>query len=800
MKIKAHTKENYGGLDGFRLAAALFVIAIHTSPLASFSTDADFFLTRILARVAVPFFLMVTGQFVAGRFLEGANGRDGTSALRRYLCKILLLYLASILLYLPIGIYAGHYKDLTFGAVLRMLVFDGTFYHLWYFPACITGVLLVYLMSRVLKLPGMLAVSSLLYLIGLLGDSYFGLVQKLPPLERIYEFGFQIFSYTRNGLFLAPLFLVLGAWVGKGSIRTEEIGFTEKIEENSRRYIALNLTGLSVSFLLMTGEAFCLRHYEFQRHDSMYLMLVPVMIFLYRSLLCLRAKSRKLLRSAALWVYVLHPAFIVVVRGIAKPLKMTSLLVDNSIVHYLAVTVLSLGAGFCMALLQRRLPRRRMRETLAEGVGSGCRAGDAGQPWSTGKTGDTGQAWSTGKTGDVGQAWTAGKAGGAGQPWTAGKAGDAGQAWSAGRAWIQIDRNALSENVAFLRSLLPEGCRLMPAIKANAYGHGAIPIAGELNRLGVDAFCVACIAEGIALRRAKIKGKILILGYTPPEDFPLLVRYRLSQTVIDYTYAELLARSGLKLHVHVGIDTGMHRLGIRCEDIEDIIAVFEMKNLIIDGMMTHLSACDSPDAESRAFTKEQIDAFYQVAEILEARGFSLPKLHMQSSYGLLNYPCLNADYVRAGIVLYGVHSSAENTAAFGQKLSPVLSLMARVISVRTLYPGDSAGYGMTFTAEKDMRIAVLSIGYADGLPRTLSCGKSYVLIHGCRAPIVGRVCMDLTLVDVSEIPQTQTGDIAVIIGKSGELEITAEEIAEQCGTITNELLSRLGPRLERIVT
>lgn len=739
-----HTKEKYGGLDGFRLAAALFVIAIHTSPLTSFSADADFFLTRILARVAVPFFLMVTGQFVVNRLLDGSNSRygangsdnahsmNGAAVLRRYLCRISLFYLLSILLYLPIGIYAGHYKNLTFGAAMRMLFFDGTFYHLWYFPACITGVLLVFLMSRALKFPGVLAVSSLLYLIGLLGDSYFGLVQQLPLLEGIYEIGFQFFSYTRNGLFLAPLFLTLGAW--------SENAFLQSYAKNPKSHIALCLTGLGVSFGLMTAEAFYLRHLGWQRHDSMYLMLIPVMIFLYQSLLCLGGKSGKLLRSAALWIYVLHPAFIVVVRGIAKLLKMTALLIDNSLIHYLAVTALSLGAGFCLALLQGWFSRRRTQA-----------AGHRTQV-------------------------------------------------SVGRAWIQLDKNALAENITFLRSLLPEGCRLMPAVKANAYGHGAVPIARELNRLGVDAFCVACLAEGISLRKAKIKGEILILGYTPPEDFPLLVQYRLAQTVIDYAYARLLARSGLKIHVHVGIDTGMHRLGIRCENIEDITSVFEMQNLIIDGMCTHLCACDSPDAQRIEFTQKQIDAFYQVADILKAQGISLPKLHLQSSYGLLNYSCPGAGYVRAGIALYGVHSTAANAAAFPHRLTPVLSLMARVISVRELYPGDSAGYGITFTAETNMRIAVLSIGYADGLPRTLSCGRGHVLIHGSKAPIVGRVCMDLTIVDVSEIPRTQAGDTAVIIGKSGSLEITAEEVAEQCGTITNELLSRLGPRLERIVT
>ena len=785
------TKTNYGGLDNFRLAAALLVVAIHTSPLTSLSADADFFLTRILARVAVPFFLMVTGQFVVGRFLNGAG--KGKGAPWRYLCKIMLLYLFSILLYLPIGIYAGHYKALTLGTALRMLFFDGTFYHLWYFPACIMGVLLVYLMSRALKLPAMLAVSSLLYLIGLLGDSYFGLVQKAPFLEGIYEFGFQIFSYTRNGLFLAPLFLVLGAWLG-----TKKDPLPEKYAEKPGHYTAFCLAGLCVSFLLMTAEAFWLRSLEFQRHDSMYLMLVPVMLFLYQSLLCLRAKSRRLLRSAALWVYVLHPAFIVVVRGIAKPLKMTALLVDNSIVHYLAVAVLSLGAGLCMAFLQSRISRRRAQASLLEGVIAACRTRDDSDAWDGEDAApDGGQANGLDEAAD-----SSGPSGlntplDGGRPFRVG--GRPRHARADGRAWIQLDMNALSENVSLLRSLMPEGCRLMPAIKANAYGHGAVPIARELNRLGVDAFCVACITEGISLRKAGIKGEILILGYTTPEDFSLLSRYQLTQTVIDYPYAELLAQSGIKLHVHVGIDTGMHRLGIRCENIEDIAAVFEMKNLIIDGMCTHLSSCDSPDRESVTFTKQQIDAFYQVAEILEAQGYSLPRLHLQSSYGLINYPCENTDYVRAGIVLYGVHSSHEKAAAFPLKLSPVLSLMARLVSVRTLHPGDSAGYGMSFTAEKEMRVAVLSIGYADGLPRALSCGRGHVLIHGCKAPIIGKVCMDLTLADISHIPQAQAGDAAVIIGSSDGQEIRAEDLAELCGTITNELLSRLGARLERIV-
>lgn len=728
-----HTKDNFGWLDRFRLLAALLVIAIHTSPLGAFSPEGDFFLTRVLARIAVPFFLMVTGQFTVDKLIMHEKGQGKRQVLLRYLRKILILYLMSIILYLPVGIYAGHYQDMTFVSLLKMILFDGTFYHLWYFPACLLGVMLVYLMGRFLKLRGILVATAVLYLIGLCGDSYYGLIQKLPILEKIYEFLFQICSYTRNGLFFAPLFLALGAWCA---------------QENRHRF-SVHLAISVLSLLLMTVEAFTLRQLSWQRHDSMYLMLVPAMISLYRLLLSLPGlcgKMGKYFRRASLWIYILHPAFIILVRGAAKVIHLTPLLVENSLIHYFAVSALSVGAGFGIAFLAepvRALYRKTFPASLCM---TSLRAPS-----------------------------------------------------SRGRAWIELDKTALAGNVEYLRSLMPDGCRLMPALKANAYGHGAVWTATELNRLGVDAFCVACLSEGIALRRADIKGEILVLGCTAPDDLAFLARYRLTQTIVDYEYAEKLEQAGVALHVHIGIDTGMHRLGIRCEETENILGIFEMKHLIVDGMFTHLCACESPLPESRAFTESQIGAFYRVVDILEEQGIPCPKLHLQSSYGLLNYPEAGADYVRAGIALYGVPSSLENEVfSFSHNLSPVLSLKARVVSVRTLHAGESAGYSLAFTAETDMRIAVLSIGYADGLPRELSCGRGYVLLHGCKAPVIGRICMDLTLTDVSHIPQASAGDTAVLIGASGKQEITAVKLASQCGTITNELLSRLGERLERV--
>lgn len=875
------TKPNYGWLDRFRIIAALAVIAIHTSPLDTFHEGADFFLTRVLARIAVPFFFMVTGHFVVAGFLPSGKAAPSTKSMvrfRRFLAKTSMLYLFCIILYLPVGIYAGHYEDISVGVLLRMLFFDGTFYHLWYFPACIMGVALVYLLSRFLSLGAMTAVSAVLYVIGLLGDSYYGLVEKVPALEAFYGFLFQISSYTRNGLFLAPLFLVLGAWMAGAAQGQDGRELSEK------RLFLCSLFALS--FALMTGEAFLLRHFQFQRHDSMYLLLVPVMLFLYRFLLCIPVKSDRAFRTASTWIYVLHPAFIVVVRGIAKPLGLTGLLVDNSLVHYLAVSFLSVAAAFAMVWLQNMLKARRQSAGETGPAARGVARGQSRkQPeasngaWTEESAEDDWDSdWDN--MGDMeeggfdmayedelncdypqeaeeayGEAYmeeaglsdgiplTDGPEEGAAEDMESdsyateedfpeeqseshagyGEAADSlHRASPASRAWIEVDTRALAHNVDTLRARLPQGCRLMPAVKAQGYGHGAVLISRELNALGVDAFCVAGIGEAIELREADIRGEILILGYTPPEDFPLLAQYQLIQTVIDYPYACLLSQAEADIHVHIGIDTGMHRLGIRCEEIDDIRAVYDLPHIVIDGLFTHLCASDSPLPEHRAFTEAQVRAFYQVVDYLKEAGCPCPSLHLLASYGLLTLLQgrsglreeqsrrfaerriasaelkLAADYVRPGIALYGVMSTEADTGPWKGILKPVLSLKAKVVSVRPLYAGEGAGYGIAFTAEEDMRIAAVSIGYADGLPRELSHGKGSVLIGGHRAPIIGRICMDQTIVDVSGIPRIQPGDTAVIIGTDRGEEITAGQIAEQCGTITNEILSRLGARLDRV--
>ena len=447
----------YGGLDAFRILAALLVVAIHISPLTTYSAAGDFFLTRCLARVAVPFFFMVTGHFVLGQVLAG----KGTFApLGRQVRKILLLYLVAVVLYLPIGWYAGHYQDLSLLDGVRLLVFDGTFYHLWYFPACAMGLLVVYGLSRVFRGRGLWVAVGVLYAIALLGDSYYGLTAQIAPLASLYEAGFHLFSYTRNGLFMAPLFLLLGAQMGKRG--PAPLPWAAGL-------------GLALSLALMTGEGFLLRHLGLQRHDSMYLLLPLVMCFLYRLLLAWPAKAPAACRTLSTWVYILHPAMLVVLRGGAKVVGLTEILVGNSLVQYLMVCLLSfLAAGVVTWVLGRLHP----------------------------------------------------------------------QVPQLGRAWVQLDRAALVHDVAALRTLLPPGCQLMPAVKADAYGHGALPVARILQGEGVSAFCVACLSEGIQLRKGGIRGEILILGYTHPDQFPLLRRYRLSQTVVDAAYARQLAAYG----------------------------------------------------------------------------------------------------------------------------------------------------------------------------------------------------------------------------------------------------------------
>ncbi|WP_209343813.1 serine racemase VanT catalytic subunit [Flavonifractor sp. AGMB03687] len=682
-------------LDRFRLIAALLVVCIHTSPLDSISPLGDFVLTRIFCRVAVPFFLMISGHFLAA---------GQWRSLGRFWRKTLLLYGLAILLYLPLNWYTGSPSGWGW---IKALLTDGTFYHLWYFPALLLGVLLARLLAR-LGMPAALTLAGVLYLIGLGGDSYYGLTAQVPALAQCYDGLFVLSSYTRNGLFFVPLFVLLGVVDMRLSRRTAVVGFL-------------------LSLAAMTAEGLLLHTLGTQRHDSMYLTLPFCILFLF-SLLQSANQGRDLrARQLSLLIYLLHPWSIVAVRGEAELLHLESLLIHNSVGHFCAVVVVTL----CAALVLDRLRPLRPSPTA--------------------------------------------------------------------RAWREVDRNALIHNAQVLRQALPPGCSLMAVVKAEAYGHGGASTARILRRAGVGAFAVACLAEGIALRRHGVSGTILILGYTPPEEAPLLRRWRLTQTVADEAHGLALAAQGVPVRVHLALDTGMHRLGIPAEDHEAIARLYALPILRIGGVFSHLCVSDSPAPADIAFTQGQLDRFYAAVGWMKEQGYDPGAIHIQASYGLWNLPPQPCRYVRAGIALYGV-SSDQNPVLHPLDLRPALSLRAKVASVRTIPAGQGAGYGLAFRAEQDTRLAVVTIGYADGLPRSLSQQGGRVIIRGVSCPMVGRMCMDQLLVDVTHLPQAVPGDMVTLIGTDGEAVLKAEEVAVQSGTIANELLSRLGSRLPVVRT
>lgn len=275
------------------------------------------------------------------------------------------------------------------------------------------------------------------------------------------------------------------------------------------------------------------------------------------------------------------------------------------------------------------------------------------------------------------------------------------------RAWRELGAAALAHNVSVLRGALPPGCELMAVVKADAYGHGMSAVVPQLLSLGVRSFAAATLDEGSQLRALGAEGTVLILGCTSPQRAGELACLGLTQTVADLAHAEALSAQGVPLRVHLKIDTGMHRLGIAWDAPGAASAVFHMENLTVDGIYSHLCCADSLAPGDVSFTREQIRRFYALTAALAAQGISLPKLHLQSSYGLLNYPELRCDYARVGLALYG---AAEGTAARSLGLRPVLSFRARVASVRDVAKGESVGYDRAFTARRKSRIAVLPIG------------------------------------------------------------------------------------------
>ena len=360
------------------------------------------------------------------------------------------------------------------------------------------------------------------------------------------------------------------------------------------------------------------------------------------------------------------------------------------------------------------------------------------------------------------------------------------------RTWAEINLDALKSNVKYIKSLLGS-TQIIAVVKADAYGHGDGESAPVLQAAGVDFFAVSNLDEAMSLRRAKISGNILILGYTPPELAELLAQHKITQAVFSEEYAAALSMScaefGVSVDVHVKIDTGMSRLGLAPE-ADKILTLLKLSGLEVTGLFTHLSSADAPlDQPSAEFTRKQIERFKEVVS-------KLPKLpcHIQNSAGIINSFGEGCDYSRPGIILYGLSPDGEFPA---KGLTPVMTLKTVVSMVKDIPPGAAVSYSRNFVADKAMRVATLPVGYADGYPRLLS-SRGQVLINGTRCPILGNVCMDQMIVDVTHVDGVSQGDEVVLFGQQGSERIHVEEISTLAGTINYETVCLIGRRVPRI--
>lgn len=362
----------------------------------------------------------------------------------------------------------------------------------------------------------------------------------------------------------------------------------------------------------------------------------------------------------------------------------------------------------------------------------------------------------------------------------------------------EIDLAAIAANVRVACGLARPAAHVMAIVKADAYGHGAVPVARAALAAGATWLGVAIPEEAAALRSAAIRSRILVLGPIAPDQASLVAAHDLDQCVSDLRQAKALssaaASCGRTLRVHLKVDTGMGRVGLPPREVPSAAeAISALPAIRLAGLMTHFA--DS-DADDPTFTREQLARFEAVVRALRAAGLPAPLLHAANSAALMRFPETRLDLVRPGIMLYGCSPCAARRPD-DAALTPALRLRTAVSQVTDLPAGGSVSYGRTFVAARDMRIATLPIGYADGLPRLIS-GRGHAVIRGRRVSIVGRVCMDMTMVDATPVPEVRVGDEAVLIGRQGTEEIPVDEVAALAGTISYEVLCRIGPRVPRV--
>lgn len=371
------------------------------------------------------------------------------------------------------------------------------------------------------------------------------------------------------------------------------------------------------------------------------------------------------------------------------------------------------------------------------------------------------------------------------------------------RFWAEIDMNATEKNFNIIKGKLSEGTRLCCVVKANAYGHGAVYLSKLYERLGADFFAVSNIEEAMQLRNNGITTPILILGYTPASCASILAENNISQSVFSYSYAKELSKSaaaeGVCVKIHIKLDSGMGRIGFDCiHNTEDMVSsvteVCEMRGLLPEGIFTHFAVADE-GADGAEFTKAQYERFINAVKLLEARGVSFKIKHCANSATTFEYPEYHLDMVRVGVVLYGLAPSGKVRGC--EELKPVMSLKSVISMIKEIDEGDTVSYGCTYVANKKTKIATVPVGYADGFWRSNAENGTQMLVRGQRVNIVGRVCMDQLMLDVTGAKGVREGDYITVIGTDKGESITADELAANNRTIGYEMICAIGERVPR---
>ena len=367
------------------------------------------------------------------------------------------------------------------------------------------------------------------------------------------------------------------------------------------------------------------------------------------------------------------------------------------------------------------------------------------------------------------------------------------------RCYAEISLEAIGHNIREVKKRLPEGVKLLGVVKANAYGHGAVPVASYLENQ-VDYFATATIEEAVELRENGISAPILILGYVSPSQYGDLVEYDITQTIDSYAQALALekeaARQNRKAKAHLAVDTGMTRIGFQVteHDADEAAKIADLPHIELEGMFTHFSCADQED---KTYCSMQMEKYDKMTALLAERGVTIPLRHICNSAGIMEFDDHRFEMVRSGIITYGIYPS-EEVKKERLDLIPALSWKSHVIHVKEVGPGIGVSYGATYVTEKPMtRIATVSAGYADGYPRALS-NQGCVLIHGKKAPIIGRICMDQMMVDVTDIPDVQVEDVVTLGGTDGDETITIEEIANPAARFDYEMLCDISSRVTRV--